>query len=671
MSDSIHLEARRGGFAAAWLATLALTFWLGTRWAPPDRSGGAKPPSAAVVRAATGASASETKNNLDPTDPAQVAAGLERGAVEPGDYRKQAHLARVAARLDLSAVTTALDAEEARGPLGDRDEVVEALLARYAEIDPVAATVRAAGIYEKFNGNPAAWIETPLAFWWKRDAQAARAWVGGLPFGPARRQARTVLARFLVASDPGEALRMQVQNVKSPYDKDTSQIFMLVAERDLALAATRARAEPFQSGSQSMAVRGVLAAWIARDPAAAYRWATTTTDRKTERETDLQSFYGIWCQQDPAAAGAWALDHGLAPRPNDWGDDQSGCDEIIKSMVNRDPTMAQNFVARLPAPTQREARLELCKAWEQKDPVAAANYAVSSGDEGMEDLKFIVSDCVKNLVGSDLAGARSWVEQLPPGKVRTDAMDQVCEKWSETDPKSCASYLLTQQIYSGTSLLENSGFRGATGSWAQANPDEMLHWSQNLPDADVRDAALRSGAIFFSGDDWSRTAQMVAAISPARRGDTVNDIVNRLGGLRENRVTEATALVEALPDDQTAVTATQTFVQQWAQDDVAATAAWVATRPAGPTRGTRRRSRSSAEVMDKQGIAAAEQTVALVQDPRQKASALVDLTKSYVAKDQASAKAWIASSPLFAPDATRQVPAVGGEKQRRERWRWR
>jgi hypothetical protein len=243
-----------------------------------------------------------------------------------------------------------------------------------------------------------------------------------------------------------------------------------------------------------------------------------------------------------------------------------------KTATHPEGSLGKSF---LPVPTAEQSDKHL-----NNDVSDLQNQIITSFKSGRnEDMDFVFTHLLRELVGKnpdsaaslaesmdvgrwrvemlrrvaqlwadqDPIGARQWAEQLPDSDERNSALTDVCFQIAETDPRSAVQ--LADQY--GISNLNGTMFANLVQRWAEQDFEAALVWAEKRPNGELRNQMLVRAAMVLAEDSPSDAAQMIANELPS--GGTQNE-------------------------------AALTVLHQWAKSDLSAASEWAARFPVGPLR---------------------------------------------------------------------------------------
>ena len=201
--------------------------------------------------------------------------------------------------------------------------------------------------------------------------------------------------------------------------------------------------------TRKKAIEGVISAMAQQDPQAAAKQVTTMPAGET-REAAIAALANAWVEQDAKGAQAWAA--GLK------GDEQS---KVLKALVG---------------------------SAQQEDPASApqayATYAASLSAEAAakKENQTVASDLAKVMAQDDPQTAIKWMETLPGGGARDQAIGGIAETWINYDPGAASEWI--------TKLPAGEGRDTAAGKLAATvardDPSAAFVWANSIADPAAR-----------------------------------------------------------------------------------------------------------------------------------------------------------------------------------------
>ena len=144
--------------------------------------------------------------------------------------------------------------------------------------------------------------------WVKRDPDAARFVIDGLPESPERSDLQDNFRLALLRFRPEDALELALKERGAPGAIKVSEAAhaLTKADRDIAIAALAKLPESDESGRVEV-VRSITKHWSLSKPLAAADWAKSTLTSEPEKEVAYEEVVYTWSDSDADAAYDWAL----------------------------------------------------------------------------------------------------------------------------------------------------------------------------------------------------------------------------------------------------------------------------------------------------------------------------------------------------------------------------
>jgi hypothetical protein len=235
---------------------------------------------------------------------------------------------------------------------------------------------------------------------------------------------RNALAQGLVSTwgkeDPAAALDWSQENlVGKARTEAIGGIVAAAAKKDLVTAgALVAGMEP--GAAQNRAAASLFEVWFQKGEdqrAAAIEWLAALPDKEAQR-TALDRVQWDWMWKDPDGVRDFiAGPHGELASSH-------MVNQLARNEAMKNPGAALEWVTKLPADRQADARASVVESWMRFRPEAAADYA----------------------------------RNLPPGPERESTLVSVTQQFTWNAPPQAAAWLLTLPEGERKSILENARF---------------------------------------------------------------------------------------------------------------------------------------------------------------------------------------------------------------------
>jgi hypothetical protein len=313
------------------------------------------------------------------------------------------------------------------------------------------------------------------------------------PLGPERDAVLTTIGSALARSAPDKALAW-AQTLSPPSPNVIRQIAMSVAESDPSRALEFIDNPP--EGIDPQLITSIVVSSVSQQPGQAEVLADKLIARDSiQVRNALRNLIGNWMQQDPERALEWILVHddqvnagvfGTAAQSMAYSDPvaaasyvdripaayrsawiaqvaapyalndpaaalswvaqfqgQDVYDAALRSVITGsaqvDPRRASELLARASAEVQRGSSRQVAQLWAQKEPRAAARWAVELTDD--RSRKTAVETAVATWAANDLNAAKNWTLDLDRGEARQDALAAIIPLLSRNDPDQARALL--------------------------------------------------------------------------------------------------------------------------------------------------------------------------------------------------------------------------------------
>ncbi len=421
----------------------------------------------------------------------------------------------------------------------DRSDVMRMFMVSWAERDPQTA---AQSLKEAKPGADYSMVRYQFFTTWAQfDATAARAWVEGHLEGgelayalrSIRLQTKPKTLENLLAmeephlrthylieyfSNPGrmgrqEALSMaeKLEDRIAQYNA-VSRILRSWAEVDPFAAMAWLTSQPEET--RNMQGYSVLRPLLQKDPALVLRLAEQTPvgnaqmtmlgdaaarmvtndlpqalsaiEKFRERYPDVipGQFYAAWLQKDEAAAASRLKEEIMRLSGKTKPDYATGFSNAIEAWAVRDPKAVSHFIPELPESTLPEIFATLAQAWVNKDPHEAAVWAQQLPDGRAKE------SAVQQLAGQwgryEFDESSQWVRTLPDGPIRDHAAKGFAVEVFDNDPDAVLEVL--RSVSDETRRAKILKFSWDRWSWK--NRDTATKWLKDAPLSDAERKAF-------------------------------------------------------------------------------------------------------------------------------------------------------------------------------------
>ena len=171
-------------------------------------------------------------------------------------------------------------------------------------------------------------------------------------------------------------------------------------------------------------------------------------------------------------------------------------DDVAIVWANNSPTNAMNWAGSLPDNTARcTALAAVAGEAVRSQPLMALQIALDlPAGQQRDDL---IRRGAMQWASEDANGAVAWVNQIPQGDLRNQALSGVAIVWSANEPVTAATLALNE-LPPGR-LLEDTVV-SIIQRWAQQQPEMAAAWVERFSEGELREAAVANLLV-----QWSQT----------------------------------------------------------------------------------------------------------------------------------------------------------------------
>jgi hypothetical protein len=302
-------------------------------------------------------------------------------------------------------------------------------------------------------------------------------------------------------------------------------------------------------------------------------------------------------------------------------------------------TAAHDLLALVEDPKDRSAMmwdaLGGIGLWSTSDPILFVEQELASIPQSDRSALVGERGVIGGLASKDPYRAADLISGFD-GKVRDQAVQELLQTWTKSDPAAAFQWLSTQT----TDILQ-----GTTTRWDQtlaklANtaPTEFGNWANSLSAGELQDRSRVLLATRFAeqGDVTQALRVFQQSFTTSMSGNTAQTFGRTIAS--QDPVAAATFVAE-LPPGRTQAKAAEGVVAIWGDRDPRATASWVARFPEGDTRDFA--SAAFAGSLAHADPVAASEWVAQIRNTGARTRAALDVFRTWAAEDPVLARKWI------------------------------
>ncbi len=326
--------------------------------------------------------------------------------------------------------------------------------------------------------------------------------------------ARAALTSAAGSGDFRAQLQKLQAGIPSPRrDQELTQLFESWAQQDprSALAAAERFAE---AGLRETLLGAVVSGWVAREPDAAFAWATTPS------RTDQYGMIAIdkLAKSDPQRA--MRLTSALTGRDESFYQQAYGT--IIGSIANDGRYLeARKMLESVASPTLREQlSAELAGTWGRYQPKQTAQWLLGFPEGAMRE--GALGNVAYSWAQSDPQGAAAFAASLPPGGSRKQALVNAVIAWADKDIAAASAWLDKFDMD-----RDNDAAVAAIATSPKVvgrDPEVALSWAESIVGIDERTEAIGQIAAQWAEKDRNaarKYLEKTSLLNPTQRAELI------------------------------------------------------------------------------------------------------------------------------------------------------
>lgn len=187
-----------------------------------------------------------------------------------------------------------------------------------------------------------------------------------------------------------------------------------------------------------------------------------------------------WAAADGRAASAWAEQLPAGPTRED------ALSGVAIEWADANLKDAAAWARQLPDETERQpVLLAVANEAVRGDPIEALRLAVELPGNNQRDE--LIRRAAMEWTSQDAAGAVTWAEQIPDETLRIRVLADEAVAWSDSDPASAAT-LAAEEIPAGR--VQSDAVTGIVERWAQQQPEQAAAWVEQFPEGALKRTAM-------------------------------------------------------------------------------------------------------------------------------------------------------------------------------------
>ena len=502
------------------------------------------------------------------------------------DFEQTAALYQLLRRANTAALDRLLAEADTLERARDARETKSIILARYAELDPVAAVEAAMAT----TGSDDALVRAVFAAWGKYDHAAALEHARALP----ELQRRYAAVAVLGTTDA----------LNADEKREIAESFGVLPAYARMQAQESALDDPVAAWNDAVATHGpqpdatgrealwrIAQRWADSDPRAAVA-AVAALPHSTQRWSWLSTLVKHWARLDLAAASTWA--EALPPTP-----ERASMLASVAGVIAEDaPLEAMAFAEALTGNARRQAIGAALDAWAEHDPSAAMAALDEVGDHATRSVW--QHQIAGRWASQDAHATWEWVLAQPPSSARVRLLWIPLGRIAQTDPLEAVA--LAESL---RGRERGEAVMMALGTWASNDARAAANWAARAESVDPsgRDDHLRHVLVIWARDDplaalawveasnlssWRAVSAVAGQYANRNPRQAMNWVLSQPVGIQRQVIADvvrawardapqaASRAVGRIRDDQVRVVGQEALASTWAETDPNRALRWVA-----------------------------------------------------------------------------------------------
>jgi len=244
---------------------------------------------------------------------------------------------------------------------------------------------------------------------------------------------------------------------------------------------------------------------------------------------------------------------------------------LVEDFGERDPTAMLSWMEHsLPESVRAELYGPFFQQWAKTDPAAAAGKLRQLADASQAnpaEWNEMVGQVVAVWAGTDLNGALAWIQSLPEGATKLQALTEISYRWTEVSPQAAAAYAARENDPALLKLV--------AGKWAEKDPQSAAAWAAKLPPGQEQDDATVNAAVVWAQKDPAAAAAYATSLPTAETREQA--VMAVISAWSQTAPAQAAAWVQQLPENTARSQAMGQLMGTWAGTDAAAASQWLKT----------------------------------------------------------------------------------------------
>lgn len=333
-------------------------------------------------------------------------------------------------------------------------------------------------------------------------------------------------------------------------------------------AAALAHAESLEGKDRKTALMTVLSAWAEKEPYEVLAWIEEH-GKSDETQSALYNVFRRIAQDDPEEAIALAerskrmksSGGNVFINGGSYGIMGMNTSFLYAIWAEKDPRAAAARALTIPNSQERSnTLLTLASAWAQADPGAAWEWG--NGLERAADRKAVLQNVISAVArNGDTSQAIAFLETMPAGQGRSEALQQVASFLANEDPEEGYSFVMKYAVND----RDRQALSNVLQQWARTDPARAFEVALNdLDPGNARRSAIQSVINEAANREPTLARDLMAKLDEQ---DLENVAHSAAYMLARNDLEGSLAWAEGLPEGDTKENALSAIYSEWGRED--------------------------------------------------------------------------------------------------------
>jgi hypothetical protein len=248
--------------------------------------------------------------------------------------------------------------------------------------------------------------------------------------------------------------------------------------------------------------QGIASGWADSDPDKALEWASKITNQENRKE-GVAAAVGAWAGKDPQATAKY-----VTAMPAGEARDEA-LSRLAQSWVGMDAKAAQAWAAGLPGDEQSKVLRALVGKAQDEDPDTAPDAylkftsSLSADAASKKENQQVAHNVASTMAKDDPQKAITWMQNLPAGGAREQAVGGIAEAWIGFDPAAASDWINKLPTGEGRDMAASR----LASTIARDTPSDAFIWATSINDPAERRKSAESVIEIWKNNGGKSAAQ--------------------------------------------------------------------------------------------------------------------------------------------------------------------